>query len=55
MTTFRLEVGLDGDALKALIADSYKEFGGGVYAVVFPPLYRTIGAEPDVREKTAAT
>ena len=48
--SFRSEVNLDGDALKAPIADSYKSFGSGLYAKVFPPLYRTIGREPDVRE-----
>jgi uncharacterized protein (DUF2235 family) len=48
--SFRSEVDLDGDALKAPIADSYKSFGSGVYAIISPPLYRTIGREPDVRE-----
>jgi hypothetical protein len=48
--SFRSEVNLDGDALKAPIADSYGSFGGGVYAIVSPPLYRTIGREPNVRE-----
>jgi uncharacterized protein (DUF2235 family) len=48
---FRSEVDLDGDALKAPINDSYKEFAGGWYAKVFSPLYRTIGREPEVRKK----
>ena len=48
--SFRSEVDLDGDALKAPIADSYRSFGYGLYAVVSSPLYRTIGREPDVRE-----
>ncbi|HZK77276.1 MAG TPA: DUF2235 domain-containing protein [Gemmatimonadaceae bacterium] len=48
--TFRSEVNLDGDDVTAPIADSYKSFGSGFYAKVFPPLYRTIGREPDVRE-----
>ncbi len=48
--SFRSEVDLDGDAVKAPIADSYKSFGSGLYAVVSPPLYRTIGREPDVRD-----
>ena len=48
--SFRSEVNLDGDALKAPIADSRKEFAYGAYAMVSPPLYRTIGREPDVRE-----
>ena len=48
--SFRSEVDLDGDALAAPIADSYKSFGSGLYAKLSPPLYRTIGREPDVRE-----
>lgn len=48
--TFRSEVNLDGDDVKASIADSYKAFGSGVYAKVVPPLYRTLGQEPDVRD-----
>ncbi|MET3524099.1 DUF2235 domain-containing protein [Mesorhizobium abyssinicae] len=48
--SFRSEVDLDGDALIAPIADSYKSFGSGLYAIVSPPLYRTIGRDPDVRE-----
>ncbi len=48
--TFRSEVNLDGDDVTAPIADSYKSFGSGFYAKVFPPLYRTIGRAPDVRE-----
>ena len=48
--SFRWEVDLDGDALRAPIADSYKSFGYGLYALVSSPLYRTIGREPDVRE-----
>lgn len=48
--SFRSEVNPDGDALKAQIADSYKSFGSGWYAMVFPPLYRIIGRDPDVRE-----
>ena len=32
------------------LADSYKSFAFGVYAIIFPPLYRTIGHEPDVRD-----
>jgi uncharacterized protein (DUF2235 family) len=52
--TFRSEVNLDGDDVTGTIADSYKAFGGGIYAMVFPPLYRTIGRGPEVR-MTAAT
>jgi uncharacterized protein (DUF2235 family) len=48
--SFRSEVDLDGDALRAPIADSYKSFGYGLYALVSAPRYRTIGQEPDVRE-----
>lgn len=48
--TFRSEVDLDGDALRAEIADSYKEFGGGAYSLVYPRLYRPIGRAPEVRE-----
>jgi type VI secretion system (T6SS) phospholipase Tle1-like effector len=47
---FRNEVDLDGDALSAPLADSYKEFAYGLYARVTWPLYRTIGAEPDVQD-----
>jgi hypothetical protein len=38
---------------RAPITDSYKSFGSGLYAKVFPPLYRTIG-NPIFR-KTEAT
>jgi uncharacterized protein (DUF2235 family) len=48
--SFRSEVDLDGDTVTAPITDSYKSFGSGLYAQVFPPLFRTIGREPDVRE-----
>jgi uncharacterized protein (DUF2235 family) len=48
--SFRSEVNLDGDALKAPIADSYKSFAYGLYAWVSRPLYRTIGQEPEIRE-----
>lgn len=48
--SFRSDVDVDGDALSAPIADSYKSFGSGLYSIVSPPLYRTIGREPDVRE-----
>jgi uncharacterized protein (DUF2235 family) len=47
--SFRSEVVLDGDILKAPIIDSYHSFGEGLYAKVYAPLYRTIGAEPVVR------
>jgi len=47
--SFRSEVSPDGDSLKARIADSYKSFAYGFYALITSPLYRTIGQEPDVR------
>ncbi|MFB6453521.1 DUF2235 domain-containing protein [Bradyrhizobium tunisiense] len=47
---FRSDVDLDGDALSAPLADSYKEFAYGLYSRVTRPLYRTIGQEPDVRD-----
>jgi uncharacterized protein (DUF2235 family) len=47
---FRNEVDLDGDALSAPLADSYKEFAYGLYSKVTWPLYRTIGAEPDIQD-----
>jgi hypothetical protein len=48
--TFRSEVVLDGDILKAPIIDSYHSFGEGLYALVSPALNRPIGPEPHVRE-----
>ena len=48
--SFRSEVDIDGDAVTAPIADSYREFGYGIYARISSPLYRIIGREPDVRE-----
>jgi Uncharacterized alpha/beta hydrolase domain (DUF2235) len=53
--SFRSEVTLDGDALKAPIIDSYHSFGEGLYAIVSPALYRSIGPEPDVRENGTHT
>ena len=53
--SFRSEVDLDGDDVTGVIADSYKSFGSGVYARAFPPFYRTIGQEPDVRENGTHT
>lgn len=53
--SFRSEVTLDGDALKAPIIDSYHSFGEGLYAIVSPALYRPIGPEPDVRENGTHT
>jgi hypothetical protein len=48
--SFRSEVDLDGDAVTAPTTDSYGSFLSGYYARVFPPLYRTIAREPDVRD-----
>jgi len=53
--SFRSEVNLDGDILKAPIADSWKSFGSGLYALLSPRLYRTIGREPDVEENGTHT
>ena len=53
--SFRSEVVLDGDALKAPVIDSYHSFVEGLYAMIYSPLYRTIGAEPDVRENGTHT
>lgn len=43
---FRNDVEVDGDHLKAEIADSYREFMYGIYRWVSPPYYRPIGARP---------
>jgi uncharacterized protein (DUF2235 family) len=48
--SFRSDVDLDGEAVTAPIADSYKSFGSGLYSWISSPLYRTVGREPDVRE-----
>lgn len=48
--SFRSEVDLDGDILRAPITDSYKPFLYGLYARVSSPFYRTIGQEPDMRD-----
>ena len=53
--SFRSEVALDGDALKAPIIDFYHSFVEGVYAIFSRPLYRPIGPEPDVRENGTHT
>jgi uncharacterized protein (DUF2235 family) len=45
--SFRSEVVLDGDAMKARVIDSYHSFVEGVYAIVSTPLDRTIGGEPE--------
>ena len=45
--SFRSQVELDGDALTAPIANSYKDFGYGLYSWVSSPLYRVIGREPE--------
>ncbi|MGY3563959.1 uncharacterized protein (DUF2235 family) [Bradyrhizobium sp. USDA 4463] len=46
--TFRSEVELDGDSVTAPIADSYGKFGYGIYHLISSPLYRPIGADPEV-------
>jgi uncharacterized protein (DUF2235 family) len=48
--SFRSQVDLDGDALAAPIADSYRGFANGLYTWFSAPLYRIIGREPDVRD-----
>jgi hypothetical protein len=53
--SFRSEVALDGNTLKAPIANSYMSFGDGVYAIFSQPIYRPIGPEPDVRENGTHT
>jgi uncharacterized protein (DUF2235 family) len=53
--SFRSDVDLDGDSLTAQIADSYKSFGSGVYALVSPPLYRPIGRDPEVQDNGTHT
>lgn len=53
--SFRSDVDLDGNSLSAQIADSYKSFGSGVYALISPPLYRTIGREPELRDNGTHT
>jgi hypothetical protein len=48
--SFRSEVALDEDSLKAPFKDSYHSFVEGLYAIFSRALYRTIGREPDVRD-----
>lgn len=48
--SFRNDVDIDGDAVNAPIADSYREFGYGMYSKFKNPLFRKIGEEPLVRE-----
>jgi uncharacterized protein (DUF2235 family) len=48
--TFRNDVDIDGDILKAPINDSYREFMHGAYAKISRPFFRTIGENPDVRD-----
>jgi uncharacterized protein (DUF2235 family) len=43
---FRNDVDLDGDELKAPVADSYRDFMYGIYRLVSRPYYRPIGAPP---------
>jgi uncharacterized protein (DUF2235 family) len=46
---FKHDVELDGDALAAGIADSYRKFMGGVYSKVSRPYYRPVGEAPQQR------
>jgi hypothetical protein len=48
--SFRSEVTLDGDALKAPIIDSYNSFGEGLYHLVSQPLYRPTYRPPNLAE-----
>lgn len=48
--SFRSEINLDGDAVKAPITNSYKLFAYGLYSWFSRPFYRTIGQEPEVRD-----
>jgi uncharacterized protein (DUF2235 family) len=48
--TFRNDVDIDGDAVRAPINDSYKEFAYGVYSTFSKPLFRKIGEDPEARE-----
>jgi hypothetical protein len=50
---FKNDVDLDGDTLKAPIADSYREFMYGAYSNVSQRYYRPIGGAP--REKDDGT
>lgn len=43
---FRYDVSIDGDVHKAKIADSYKAFLRGAYAIIGSRHHRVIGAEP---------
>jgi hypothetical protein len=49
--TFRSDVDLDGDLFLAKIADSYGDFGFGLYSRISSPYYRIIGMGPEVRAK----
>lgn len=53
--TFRNDVDIDGEILKAPVNDSRKEFLDGAYARVSRTFYRTIGSAPDMRENGAHT
>ena len=44
--TFRADVDLDGDELKAEVTDSYRKFMYGLYRLFSPRYFRPIGAPP---------
>jgi uncharacterized protein (DUF2235 family) len=48
--TFRSEVDLEGDTITAPITNSYANFGYGIYRHITSPLYRPIGADPEMTE-----
>ena len=47
---FRTEVDLEGDSVTAPITDSYAKFGYGIYRYISSPLFRPIGADPEMTE-----
>lgn len=47
---FRNDVDLDGDELKAPVANSYRDFMYGAYHLLSRPYYRSIGAPPTPAE-----
>lgn len=46
---FRSDVDLDGDLFKAKIADSFGDFGFGIYSWISSPHSRLVGADNEVR------
>jgi uncharacterized protein (DUF2235 family) len=48
--TFRSEVDLEGNSVTAPTTDSYMDFGYGIYHHISSPLYRPIGADPEMTD-----